>query len=195
MRTDIFNGGISWLSKLDYKKVIVIAFLARLICASSYDIFVQLKGNDPLLPDSKFYSINGRYIAGLFNGYNAVFQAKVLVPGGSKSRDIFKDVVEKEDGRLPQIRSENEIFYYIIGIIYFIFGFFPLGVRIFNICISMLGVYFIFKVAKRQFGGLTANLFLLIALFLPTQFGYSITMSKDFLRMLIISFTLWVIYG
>jgi 4-amino-4-deoxy-L-arabinose transferase-like glycosyltransferase len=79
--------------------------------------------------------------------------------------------------------------------IYFIFGYFPLGVRVFNILLSLTSTYFLFDIGKRQFGALTANIFLLIALFLPTQILYSITLSKDFLRVFVICLALWILYG
>ena len=195
MRTDLSIAGIGRLKNLDYRKVIIIAFLARLIFASAYDIVVSSTGRDLLLPDSKFYSMNGRYIASLYNGYRpGSFQKNVALPD-RESRIIFEDIVDRQRGGLPAVDSETNIYFYIIGFIYFIFGHFPLGVRIFNILLGIASIYFIFKIAKRQFGGLTANIFLLIALYLPTQFGYSITLSKDFIRVFAVSFVLWVIYG
>lgn len=195
MRADLSDAGAGWLNRLDYKKVIIIALLARLIFASAYDIFVSVTGLDVLLPDSKIYSMNGRYIASKYNGYRiGTFYEDMAYPDG-ESRAIFKNIINTEKGRLPDVNSETSIYYYIIGAIYFIFGYFPLGVRIFNILLGIASVYFIFKIAKRQFGGLTANIFLVTALFLPTQFGYSITLSKDFIRVFIVSFILWVIYG
>jgi 4-amino-4-deoxy-L-arabinose transferase-like glycosyltransferase len=113
-----------------------------------------------------------------------------MVPEDREGRDIFFHVAEKQKGQLLPF-SESNLFSYIIGLIYFLFGYFPLSVRIFNIFLSIGGTYLLFKIAKRRFGALTANLFLLIALFLPTQTIYSVTMSKDFVRMFVICLILW----
>ncbi len=172
-----------------------------------YDTYVSLTDRDPLLPDSKFYSIRGRYVAILLNGYNREHFTSDMVPSDPVSQDIFCDTLKNEklyfrsgfaEANLHNFvigLNEVNLFIYIIGFIYFIFGYFPLGVRILNIFLGISSTYFLFKVAKRHFGELTANLFLLIALFLPTQFLYSCTLSRDFLRAFIVSLTLWVIYG
>lgn len=167
----------------------------RLIFASAYDIFVGVTANDVLLPDSRFYSMSGRYISCLLNGYDRESFTKDMAPPDRLSQAIFAEIVNDGGGRPPPLKSESGIYYYVIGFIYFIFGYFPLGVRIFNIALSIAGTYFMFRIAKRQFGDIPANIFLIIALFLPTQFGYSITLSKDFIRMFMVCIVLWAIYG
>jgi hypothetical protein len=42
---------------------------------------------------------------------------------------------------------------------------------------------------------MTSNLFLLVALFLPTQFIYSITLTRGFISVFIVSLLIWVVYG
>jgi len=195
MRADISSNRLSWFYRLDYRKLILAAFLLRFIAACTYDIFVSVTDRDILFPDSKFYSTIGRYITLLLNRYDKEPYFNNIMLDDKVSRAIFIDTLERNEGHLPKIYGPNAYWFYIIGYIYFIFGYFPLGVRVFNIFLSIASTYFLFKIAKRHFGELTANLFLLIALFLPTQFGYSITFSKDFVRMFIISFALWLLYG
>jgi len=196
MRADISLDRTGWLYKLDYRKIILIAFLARFIFAAVYDGFVSVTGNESIVPDGKFYSVRGRYIALLLSGYDAKSLPRDAVPPDKQSWYILENAIESEGGRIPiRFSDESTVFTYIIGLIYLIFGYFPLGVRVFNIALSMGSAYLLFMVAKRQFGDLVANLFLLIALFLPTQFVYSLTLTRDFIRMFVISLTLWVIYG
>jgi len=195
MRANLYFNKRSWIHNLDCKKLILIAFLARFIFASAYDIYVNITHNFVFLPDEEFYSIRGRYISLLLDGYGEGSFRKDVIPQGQTSQDIFVDVVKKESGLLPRKLDETNVFSYVIGLIYFTFGYFPLGVRIFNIFLSIASTYLIYRVADRRFGMLTANLFLLIALFLPTQIGYSITLSKDFLRMFVISILVWGVYG
>lgn len=196
MRADISVNRTGWLYKLDHRKIILIAFLARFIFAAMYDGFVSVTGNELLAPDGKFFSVRGRYVALLLNGYRAESFTRDMVPPDWHSQYILEDAVKTEGGRIPlRFSDESTVFTYIIGVIYFIFGHFPLGVRVFNIALSMGSTYLLFLVARRHFGDLVANLFLLVALFLPSQFVYSLTLTRDFIRMFVVSLTLWVIYG
>lgn len=179
---------------MDYKKIIVIAFALRVILASAYDIFVTVTDKDFLLPDSKFYSVKGRYADLLFEGYGQKSFTKDLLNSDRASQDIFIDILRSEKGKLPLDINETNIFAYIIGVIYFVFGYAAIWVRVFNICVSILSVYLLFRVAKRHFGDLAANLFLITALFLPVQLGYSITLSRDFMRVFGVSFLIWIAY-
>ena len=195
MRANLSFSGSSWFYKLDYKKLILIAFLARFICASAYDVYSTVTHEDPILPDGAFYSVRGWYIATLLNGYREGNLTEDILPSGKKDRDFFMQTLKAEQGRFPSFKTEDNIFCYIVGGIYFLFGYFPFAVRVFNICLSICGAYFLFSIARRHFGGVTANVFLLVALFLPTHFIYSVTLAKDFLRMFLLSFVLWRVYG
>lgn len=195
MRFNISVDRVGWLYNLNYKKLIIVAFLLRFIFAATYDCFVNVTGKDLLVPDSKFYSIRGLYISFLLNGYDKDHFIKNMLPGDAMSRSIFVNTVEWAKGRLPNCRDDTNLFIYCIGIIYFLFGYFPLGVRIVNVVLGIGSVYLLFKIGRRHFGVLAANLFLLIALFLPTQLIYSITISRDVIRMFLVCLILWVIYG
>jgi len=117
------------------------------------------------------------------------------VPSDSDSGVIFKQIIQQHES-FPRIEKDENIFFaYIIGSIYFIFGYFPLGVRVFNIALSILASFFTYSIAKRQFDEMTANIVLVITLFLPTQILYSITLSKDLIRMLPVMLIMWLIYG
>lgn len=194
MRATVSFDRFGWICGLDYKKLIIIVFLLRVITASAYDIYVTLTGNDILLPDSKFYSVKGRYVDLILEGYDKDSFTKDLLPGDRISQDIFACTADEEHGILPKKKNETVVYSYILGFVYLIFGYFTIWPRIFNICISILSAYLLFKVAKRYFGDLAANIFLIAALFLPAQFGYSITLSRDFLRVFVVSFVVWVIY-
>lgn len=169
--------------------------MLRFILAAAYDIYVAVTGNDILLPDSSFYSVRGRYIDLLLQGYNRQSLSWELIPGDKNSHEIFISVLQEARGSFPPMVNEPTAYIYVIGMIYFLLGFFTIWIRVFNICLSMLSVYLLFKVSKRYFGDLAANLFLLIALFLPTQLGYSITLSRDFIRVFVVSLTIWIVYN
>lgn len=194
MRTDISLNRFGWLYRLDYKKLIIAALLLRLIAASVYDVFVNITDKEILLPDSKAYSARGRYVDLTLQGYDKASFAKGLLPSDRISKEIFIETLRQENGGLPSRVNESNIYYYVIGFLYFIFGYFTIWVRMFNIVISIVSVYLLFRVSKHCFGDLAANLFLLIALFLPTQFVYSITLSRDFMRVLIVSVIVWAVY-
>ena len=195
MRTSISIDKFGWLRGLDYKKLIIAAFLFRFILASGYDIFVSVSGKDILLPDSPFYSTIGRYIALSLNGYSQDSLTKDMIPSYQFNLATFYDILINKKAYFGARLDEGIIYNYLLGIIYFIFGYFPLAVRAFNIFLSIVSTYLIFNIAKKQFGELIANIFLLIGLFLPTQVIYSVTLSRDFLRMFMVSAILWLIYG
>lgn len=199
MRANLFFNKLGRILLFDRKKIIIIAILARLITASFYDAFVSITDRDFLLPDGKFYSVSGWYIALLLSGYGINCMPAEVIPAGEQEGVLFHDYIMREhklgkDG-LPNLKNETNLFFYIIGILYFIFGYFPLAVRAFNILLSIMSVLLIFQIAKRQFSEKAAQFFLVIGLFLPTQFVYSIALSKDLVRMFIVSFILWIIYG
>lgn len=195
MRTDLSFARSGWIYGLDYKKVIIVAFLLRFIFAAAYDCYVNITDRDILLPDSKFYSIKGQYIALLLKGYDPAHVTNDMIPGDERSRNIFAIIARQEKGKLPVHIDESAIFSYILGAVYFVFGYFTLAARTVNIILSIASTCMIFGIAKRYFSQFTANLFLITALFLPTQFVYSITLTRGFVGMFIISLTLWVIYA
>src|SRR3990167_3043226 len=118
MRADISLNRTGWLRKLDYRKIILIAFLARFICAAMYDSFVSVTGNEALAPDGKFYSVRGRYIALLLSGYDSKSFTRDMVPPDWHSQYIFEDALKTEGGRIPlRLTDESTVFTYIIGII------------------------------------------------------------------------------
>lgn len=148
-----------------------------------------------MLPDSKFYSVKGRYIDSVFQGYGTGFIPEDIIPSDRIGRDIFIDLLRTERGKLPSGKTESNTYSYMIGALYYALGCATIWARLLNIFISMFSVYLLFSVAKKHFGDLAANLFLVIALLLPAQFGYSITLSRDFLRVLTISVIIWVAYN
>ncbi|MDD3905513.1 MAG: hypothetical protein PHS46_03160 [Candidatus Omnitrophica bacterium] len=195
MRSDISINRTGWLYALDYRKVIIIALLLRVIFASAYDVFVSVTDRDVLLPDSKYYSTTGEYIAFLLDSHTIADMESYFKGKDAHTQFIFFDTLKYQKGHFIAPKAEAIIYIYIIGVIYFIFGHLTILVRFFNIFLSIMSVYFIFMIAKRKFGDLTANLFLLFALFLPAHFMYSITLSRDFVRVFVVTFILWLLYG
>lgn len=167
----------------------------RFTFAAIYDISVFAVGKDRILPDSKLYSSKGWYVAFLINGYNRDTSWKNYLPVDPEAKSLFYNALYDHGGDFPRGRNESNLYFFIIGIIYTIVGYFPLAVRTFNIGLSIGSAYLLFRIARRRINEVTANIFLLIALFLPTQVIYSITLSRDFLRMFLISLILWIIYG
>ena len=195
MRTDISVDRIGWLHALDYKKLIIFAFLLRVIFASGYEVLTAFSGKDMLVPDSEFYSVCGSYMASYIDDFKDTARVRQLFPVSAEGKNIFYDLIKRHHGYALPVSGEMGLFPFIIGIIYSMFGYVPVAVKIFNICLSIASAYFIFRIAKRHFGNLAANIFLIAALFLPTELGYSLTMCRDLMRVFAITFILWVIYG
>ena len=110
MRTGLYFNRFSRILLFDKKKVIIIAILARLITASFYDAFVSLIDNDFLLPDSRFYSVTGWYIALLMSGYGIDCMPVDAVPAGRQARTLFYDCIMREhkwgNDKLPILDNE-----------------------------------------------------------------------------------------
>jgi hypothetical protein len=199
MRANLHIDKLSRIFSLDRKKIIVAAVLLRVIAAFIYDVSVSVTDNDFLLPDSKFYSVSGWYITLLMSGYSMNALPITVFPTGRREPGLFYDYILHEHiwgkDRYPVLNNETNLFFYLIGVIYFVFGYLPFAIRVFNILLSVGSALLIFNITKRQFGDKPAQIFLLISLFLPTQFVYSMTLCKDLLRMFAVSFVLWIIYG
>lgn len=195
MRAHLSLDRFGWLYRLDCKKLIIIVFLLRLIVASAYDIYVTIADKDTFLPDSRFYSVRGRYVNLLLEGYDKRHIPERLLPHDRVGREIFITAVEQKIDPLPYCNTESNFFSCILGLLYYLFGYATIWARVFNICLSMLSVYLLFRVTREYFGTLAANLFLLMGLFIPTQFGYSIMLCRDLLRLFFVSVIIWVLYG
>jgi len=169
------------------------------MAASIYDISVSVTGRDIFLPDSPYYIGHGQYINTVLHGFDEKKMKVYAMRLNPPTQEMFIGgigLLEKERFRYSVRNSQDAIVYiFIIGALYYMFG--PVGIiiRIFNIFLCVVSVYFIFRIAKRKFGDLAANLFLLIALFLPTLFGYSIMICRDFLRVFMVAGMLYIIYG
>ena len=195
MRIDLYSDWLGRLRQLDYKKLILIVFLARVILASAYDIPVSEGRADVLLPDSKTYSVTGKYVALLLRGYDRDSFTEDMLPLDQHGKEIFYNAMIDKGLSRWGYPTEAHIFFYLVGWVYFILGYHAIWIRLLNIVLSIGAAYLLFRIAKRRFGDLAANIFLLVALFLPTQFIYSLTLSKDILRMFVTTLILWGIYG
>jgi hypothetical protein len=195
MRANIYTDRLGWLSRLNYKKLILIVFLARVILAAAFDISFSLTNKDIIIPDSRFYSIGGKYVSLILSGYDNNSLTRDMVPADKFGQEVFFCIASDKGLAKPLVFNEIFYYFYIVGFIYFLLGDFSIWVRVFNIVLSIGSAYLFFKIARRRFGILAANIFLIIALFLPAQFAYSISMSKDIMRMFIVALILWGIYG
>lgn len=194
MRANISAGGDGWLYGLDPKKILIIVLLLRLILASAYDVYSTVTRNDFIVPDSKFYSMRGRYVDLMLQGYRDISRIERFLPADPWDRAVFIDA--EGIGKRPLLSNINDtsIHFFVVGLIYYIFGYFTICVRVFNIMLSMGSVLLMADISSKLFGRAAACLFLILALFDPVQFIYSITLSRDFLRVFAISFILWIIY-
>ncbi|OGW85334.1 MAG: hypothetical protein A2987_06280 [Omnitrophica bacterium RIFCSPLOWO2_01_FULL_45_10] len=195
MQYDLSLNIFTRFHKLDVKKIIILALLSRLIFACIYDVFVSITGSDILLPDSAFYATIGRYMSLFLSGYDKYSIPVHALPKEPTERALFLDLLSKDNKEFFQSKNEGIIFYYIVSILYVIFGPSVIVIRIFNICISVLSTYLIYKITDKNFGELAAKMFLVVGLLLPSQVIYSITLSRDILRVFAVYLILWVLYG
>lgn len=165
-----------------------------MILACGYDIYVSLTGHDPILPDSRFYSVRGRYVDIFLQGYREREFLREHIPTNPVEEEIFVDTVHKYDGKLPARTNDMIMHFFVVGIIYHVLGYHTIWVRLYMITISMLSVLLMSDISRRIFGRAASTLLLVTGLLIPTQFLYSITLSRDFLRVVFMSVVLWSVY-
>lgn len=129
-------------------------------------------------------------------GYSKNTFTMDLIPPERDSLELFQAVMSKEEHMvLPPINTDNKLYLHLVALLFFLFGYLPLAVRLMNIAFSIGSALLLFNVGRRNFGVLASNIFLLIALFLPSQVIYSITISKDLVRTFAVSSVIFILYG
>lgn len=174
-------------------KLALAALLLRFCLASSYYNFFVLYLKRPLYAfDGEVYSIFGWYIALVLKGANIFMLPGSLVPNDFAVIGGFFGTIANFGGRLPPISQYGVGLYsYIIGILYYVFGYTPVLIRFFNSILSVLSAFLVYDIAKRSFSENVAKISFFIMLFNPSFILYSISLQRDtlvnFLILLVIS--------
>lgn len=158
-------------------KVILVGFAARITLALLYYYFYLSPGNiDILGPDGDAYSQRGWYISRLLLGQNPYALPDVK---GSVLESYYS-IVEYYKQQMPPIGLyQVGIFTYFMGILFSIFNYCPLMVKFLNAGLSVLTGVVVYFLGKEVFNARIGKVSMVVFIFMPSIFLFSITALKD----------------
>ncbi len=168
------------LSKGFLLKLFIAAFIIRAALAVlnyNFGLIGVYKGADTQ-PDAVIYNSNAFFIAHVLKG-------EVYEPGEDFKEPFITDSMfenyEIYKGFLPQFGIyQYNLFVYLIGFIYYLFGYSPVAVKLLNCLIGSLIPVLTFVIAKYVFrSDATARWSAIITMLFPSIVFWSVTLLKD----------------
>lgn len=162
------------------RRFISVSFISgatlRIIAILIYYYFFLLPGNTDILgPDGESYQARGWYISRIANDIDPR-----VIPSSEQIFQSYPDMVEYYKSTLPGWKLHQVgIFSYLIGLIYFLFGYVPLLIKFSNGLISAFTAVLVYELARELFTVRVARASLLAVMFLPSMFIFSLTAMKD----------------
>ena len=181
-----------WTDRRFVLTVIAIGVIAKIIIVIAYYHLWLLPGNQDLIgPDGEGFIQRGWYIAKVLSN-----KVDYEVPSNELVFKIFYRVVDYYGGKLPPFNSRaNDLFTYFIGFIFYLFGYIPLLIKFFNILISALSAFLIYRLALKIYQDRIARMALVLFTFFPSIFMFSISALRDPLIILCILSIIYVLVG
>lgn len=166
-------------------KVIILGFLSRILFLIFYHNFYLLPGHiDVLGPDGDAYSQRGWYISRLLLDHDPY----TLPPVKGPILDSYYSVVEYYRQGMPTVGLyQVGLFTYFIGILFSMFNYSPLIVKFLNSGLSVLTGVVVYFLGKEVFNARIAKVAMVVFIFMPSIFIFSVTALKDPLITLILS--------
>jgi hypothetical protein len=174
-------------------KLALLAFLIRACLAAAYYNFFVMNLKMPVFAfDGEAYSIIGWYIALVLKGANMLMLPQSMIPNDYCVVGGFFGTIANFGGHLPPVYQYGiTIYSYMIGLFYYIFGYAPVLLRLFNSGLSVLAAFLAYDITKRVFTEKVARIAFVIMLFNPSFVLYSISLQRDtlvnFLILLVVS--------
>lgn len=171
-------------------KIVFIAFILRMVFVIFYYGFFLSQGNlDILGPDGEVYSQRGWYISRLLLDQNPY----VLPNSGEAVFSDYNVVVRFYKQKLPPLGMyQTGINTYVIGILYAIFGYVPLMMKLINSAFSVFTGVMIYFIGKEIFNPKIGKISMTLVIFLPSIFIYSITALKDTIVIFLLTAIIWL---
>lgn len=171
-------------------RIIFIAFLLRMVFVIFYYSFFLTQGNPDILgPDGEVYSARGWYISRLLLEENPY-----KMPDSGEF--VFSDhanVVEYYRYELPPFGIyQAGINTYFIGILYAIFGYSPLIMKLINSALSVFTGVITYLITKEIFNSKIGKISMALLIFLPSIFIFSITTLKDTVVVFLLTAIIWL---
>ena len=189
MGINILRRSISWCRE-NYKTILVVIILTRILGLFIYDAICRAANWEFIVPDGVGYSVRALVAANIMN------RTDVLCPSPMPLDRRWWDGYFRLAIRSytePVARGETAAFVYSVGFLYSKFGYHTFIPRLLNTFISFVCAFMIFDIV-RKYDKTAAILFILAAFLLPSQVIYSLSISKDFIRMFFITAVIWIAY-
>lgn len=136
------------------------------------------------IPDARAYSTSGQYIAEVINGKGFGIENNE-VPWLHYLRDTYA-------GLMPESGYRVDAFAKHIGFVYSLFGYDPLVIKFINSILSVFSGVLLFMLAKKMFSVRIANIVLILVIFWPSLFLWSITGLKDTLLIFLVTLSIYI---
>lgn len=171
-------------------RLIIIGLALRIILAVGYYYLYLVPGNADILgPDGESYSQRGWYISRLLLGQNYN-----VVPNNSEY--IFKnynEILYSYKGNIPPADLyQVGIHSYFIAVLYAIYGYSPLMLRMVNSTLSILTAIMIFFLAREIFDKKIGKISMALLIFVPSCLIFSITVLRDPAIIFLLTLIVWL---
>jgi len=162
-------------------KIGILALIIRFCIGTAYyNIFISGLRAPVYAFDGEAYSIMGWYIALLLNGVNIFFLPNALVPNDYAAIGGFFRTIADLQGSFPAVCLYGiNIYSYLVGIFYYLFGYSPVLLRLVNSVISVGGAFLVYCIGKKVFNEKAARIAFVLASFMPSFVLYSTSLLRD----------------
>lgn len=170
--------------------IILIAFILRVILLFFYYDLHLLQGKPDILgPDGETYSQRGWYISRLMLEENPY-----RIPDNREyAFNYYGFIIEHYDQELPPIGEyQVGLYSYLIGILYTIFSYSPLMIKLINSVLSILTGVTAYFIGKEIFNSSVGKVAFTLLVFLPSTLIFSVTSLKDTSVIFLLTALIWL---
>lgn len=176
-------------------KASIVGFALRVLIIFLYYYFYLLSGHADILgPDGESYSQHGWYISRLLVG-DDLYRVPNNLENIFAKAGHYRDMVEYYKHEFPPMGYQNDIFTYLIGVLYAFLGYSPLIVRLLNSTCSILTGIIVYFIGRDIFTSRVGKVSMLSFIFLPSVIIYSITALRDTIVIFLITLAMWLMVG
>lgn len=172
-------------------KVILIAFILRTAFAILYYFFYLNQGYPDILgPDGGSYTQHSWYISRL------LLEGNPFTIPNSKEHifSIYYRVVRYYNQQLPHMGDyQIGAFSYFVGILYAVFNYSPLMIRLINSVCSIFTGVIVYFIGKEIFNSKIGKVSMASFVFFPSIFIYSITALRDTIVIFLLVAIVWLL--
>lgn len=172
----------------------LVSLILRFILSTAYYLssYGLRKGVD-FLGDARGYSNNALYVSYAMQDKNPDDFPYTDNSLTGSLEDCFNELKYKYKGALPPLSFRIDGFVYLIGLIYSMFGYSPLSIKLLNGLLFTCAAIILYFIVRDIFDIKVAKMSLLIILFWPSNLLWSITGLKEAITFLSLVMSMWLI--